>query len=479
MSGSLKPQSRFSAKDLEVSYKDPIQLRARQHNPRTHTRRQISQIAASIKEFGFVSPVLIDASDGIIAGHGRVQAAKLLGMNDIPTVRVDYLTPEQIRAYVIADNRLAELAGWDSRLLALELQDLSIQPNFDVTVTGVDTAEIDILISELGDHASDESDQVPEIDRTRPAISQPGDLWRFGDHSLLCGDALDRESYKRLLGNTKAELVFTDPPYNVPIADNVSGLGKNRHGEFAMASGEMSHAEFTKFLRTTFWHLCAVSASGSIHFICMDWRHMGEVLGAAEGTYEELKNLCVWTKTNAGMGSFYRSQHELVFVFKNGTGPHVNNIELGRFGRNRSNVWRYAGANAFGKDRDAELGMHPTVKPLALVADAILDCSRRGAAVLDAFAGSGTTLIAAERTGRKGYGIELDPYYTDTVVRRFVDIFDLKAIHAQSNMRFEDVEAERLRERHYGKKNSKAACGAGRGQKSHGHRRHNAKNRTW
>ena len=429
---------------LRVSYRDPTQLRARDRNPRTHTRRQIRQIAESIKKFGFVSPVLIDGSDGIIGGHGRVEAAKLVGMSDIPTVCVDHLTPDEIRAYVIADNRLAELAGWDRQLLALELQDLSVQPNFDVTITGFETAEVDILIGELGGEGTDEADEVPEIDRTKPAVSRPGDLWRVGEHSLLCGDALDRECYARLLGAAKAQLVFTDPPYNVAIAGNVSGLGKFKHGEFAMASGEMSQREFTRFLLTSFAHLCASSADGSVHFVCMDWRHMREVLDAAEDTYEELKNLCVWAKTNSGMGSFYRSQHELVFVFKNGTAPHVNNVELGRFGRNRSNIWRYPGVNAFGKERDAALGMHPTVKPLALVADAIMDCSKRGAVVLDPFAGSGTTLIAAERTGRRGYGIELDPHYVDAILRRFDALYGLKAAHGQSNRRFAEVEAERL-----------------------------------
>jgi hypothetical protein len=210
-----------------------------------------------------------------------------------------------------------------------------------------------------------------------------------------------------------------------------------------MASGEMSRSEFTRFLKTSFEHLCDASVEGSIHFVCMDWRHMREVLDAADDTYGELKNLCVWAQTNSGMGSFYRSQHELVFVFKKGRAPHVNNVELGRFGRNRSNVWPYAGVNAFGKERDAELGMHPTVKPLALVADAIMDCSKRGAVVLDAFAGSGTTLIAAQRTGRRGFGIELDPHYVDAAVRRFNAVYGLKAVHTQSNMSFADREAER------------------------------------
>ena len=239
---------------LRVSYKDPAQLRPRDRNPRTHTPKQIKQIAASIKEFGFINPVLIDGSNGIIAGHGRVEAAKLLGMADIPTVCAGHLTPAQVRAYVIADNRLAELAGWDRKLLALELQELSVELNFDVAITGFETADVDILIGELSEEAPDEADAVPEIDRTRPAISQPGDLWRIGDHTLLCGNALDGESYKRLLGSAKAQLVFTDPPYNVAIAGNVSGRGKSEHREFAMASGEMSQSEFTQFLKTAFEH---------------------------------------------------------------------------------------------------------------------------------------------------------------------------------------------------------------------------------
>jgi len=237
---------------LRVSYKDPAQLKPSDRNPRTHTPKQIRHIAASIKEFGFINPVLIDGSGGIIAGHGRVEAAKLLGMGDIPTVCAGHLTPAQIRAYVIADNRLAELAGWDCKLLALELQELSVELDFDVAITDFETAEVDILIGELSKVAPDEADIVPGIDRTRPAISQPGDLWRIGDHYLLCGDALNGESYKRLLGSAKAELVFTDPPYNVAIAGNVSGRGRSKHRDFSMASGEMSRSQFTQFLRTSF-----------------------------------------------------------------------------------------------------------------------------------------------------------------------------------------------------------------------------------
>jgi len=428
---------------LKITYKDPAQLTPRARNPRTHTAKQLKQIASSIKQFGFLNPILIDGGAGIIAGHGRVEAAKLLGMSDVPTVRVDHLTPAQVRAYVIADNRIAEHAGWDRELLALELQELSVELNFDVTVTGFETAEIDLLIGDLNQDASDDGDNLPEIDRSVPAVTRLGDRWRIGNHFLLCDNALEKESYNTLLGNRKAQIVFTDPPYNVAIAGNVSGLGKMKHREFAMASGEMSAVEFVRFLKSAFEHLTTFSSNGSIHFICMDWRHVREVLDAAEKSYSELKNICVWAKTNAGMGSLYRSQHELVFVYKNGTRPHINNVELGRFGRNRTNIWSYAGANTFGKDRDAELAMHPTVKPLSLVADAILDCSKRGGIVLDAFAGSGTTLLAAEKTGRLGYGIEIDPYYSDTIIRRFEDVYGLNATHVESGLSFEEMSIRR------------------------------------
>jgi DNA modification methylase len=440
---------------LKITYKDPGQLRPRAKNPRTHTAKQIKQIAASIKEFGFISPILIDGADGIIAGHGRAEAAKLIGMTDVPTVRVDHLTTAQIRAYVIADNRLAENAGWDRELLTLELQELSVELNFDVTITGFETAEIDLLISELNDDTLDAADEVPTIDRSVPAVSRPGDRWRIGNHFLLCGDALNKDSYVTLLGEQKAQMVFTDPPYNVAIAGNVSGLGKVKHHEFAMASGEMSTREFTAFLEAAFMRLAEFSTNGSIHFICMDWRHMRELLDAAERPYSELKNLCVWAKTNAGMGSLYRSQHELVFVFKKGTAPHANNVELGRFGRNRSNVWNYAGVNTFSNDRGNDLAMHPTVKPLAMVADAILDCSKRGGIILDAFAGSGTTLIAAEKPERRGYGIEIDPYYADTIIRRFDEVYGLKAVHVDSKLDFERLRNNRSEEKHHGQ-NAKA-----------------------
>jgi DNA modification methylase len=432
---------------LKITYQSPAALQARATNPRTHSKKQIRQIAASIERFGFNNPVLIDGAGGIVAGHGRVEAAKVLGIDTVPTICLEDLSKAEIRAYVIADNRLAELAGWDRGLLALELQGLfDLDLDFEVTLTGFETPEIDILFGELdGEDEEDPADDVPPI-AAGPPVSRLGDIWCIGKHRLICGDATDPKTYARLLDGAEAQMVFTDPPYNVSIDGHVSGLGKVKHREFAMASGEMSENEFTAFLATAFRHLAGHSADGAIHFICMDWRHIGEIVAAGKGAYSELKNLCVWSKTNGGMGSLYRSQHELIFVFKAGTAPHINNVELGKHGRYRTNVWSYPGINSFGKDRNAELALHPTVKPVKLVADAILDCSRRGGIVLDAFAGSGTTLAAAERTGRRGYGIELDPRYCDVIVRRVAAAAKAGAIHASSGKSFVEIGQDRAAE---------------------------------
>ncbi|SHG22257.1 DNA modification methylase [Kaistia soli DSM 19436] len=423
-------------------------LKPRPGNPRTHSPKQVEQIAASIKRFGFTSPILIDDANGIIAGHGRVAAAKILGRVTVPTIKLSGMSEAEIRAYVIADNRLAEKAGWDRELLGIEFQYLaSLDIDFDLSITGFELPEIDVLIGELSldgkDSKPDPGDEVPAI--VGPAITRAGDLWSIGRHRLICGDSTKTETYAALLGDDRAQMVFTDPPYNVPISGHVSGLGKVQHREFAMASGEMSPEAFTDFLTTVFRHLAAVSIDGAIHYQCMDWRHMQEVLAAGQAAYSELKNLCVWAKSNGGMGSLYRSQHELVFVFKSGTAPHINNVELGKHGRNRTNLWSYPGINAFGGNRD-DLSLHPTVKPVALVTDAVLDCSRRKGIVLDAFAGSGTTLIAAERTGRCGYGIEIDPLYCDVILRRTKKVCRLDATLLATGQSFAEVEAERRAE---------------------------------
>ncbi len=426
-------------------------LTANPRNARTHSRQQIAKIAASIKEFGFTNPVLIDEDGVLIAGHGRLAAAKQLGLAVVPAIRICHLSPAQKRALALADNRIALDAGWDLEILAAELEELvACEVDFDVEITGFETGEIDVLIGDDVDE-SDPADEVPALDPEVPAVSRPGDLWRIGRHRLLCGDALDATAYTRLMAGRKAQMVFTDPPYNVPINRHVSGLGRVRHREFAMASGEMSTAAFTRFLATAFGHHVAHSVDGAIHFICMDWRHMDALLAAGRQAYAELKNVCVWVKTNAGMGSFYRSQHELVFVFKAGTGAHINNVALGRYGRHRTNVWSYPGVNTFGPERAEALAMHPTVKPVRMVADAIRDCSRRGGIVLDGFAGSGTTLLAAARTGHIGYGIEIDPRYVDVALGRLARHAALEAVHAESGMTFAELAAAREKGSHTAK----------------------------
>jgi DNA modification methylase len=426
-------------RDLKVSTVAVSELRAYDRNPRTHSKKQLRQIADSIRTFGWTNPILIDGKGVVLAGHGRLAAARSLGIERVPTICIDDMTEAQRRAYIIADNKLAENAGWDRELLALELKGvLELDLDFDVTATGFEMGEIDVLIDDL-DEDDDDLDEVPELDASVPPVTQLGDLWQLGRHRLLCADATQPASFETLMGGEHAEMVFTDPPYNVPIAGHVSGRGCAKHDEFPMASGEMSEAEFTAFLTQVLQSLAANSLAGSLHFICMDWRHLFELLTAGRDVYNELKNFCVWTKTNGGMGSLYRSQHELIAVFKKGTEAHINNVELGRHGRNRSNVWTYPGMNTFNAKRSTALGLHPTVKPVRLVEDAILDCSNRGGVVLDGFVGSGTTLIAAERAGRRGFGVELEPRYVDLTLRRFQALVRVEPVHVGTGLTLEEV----------------------------------------
>jgi DNA modification methylase len=433
-----------SMNDLSIIYQAIGALKPNPRNARTHSAKQITQITASIKEFGFTNPILVDAANMVMAGHGRLSAAKRLGFSNVPTLQLSHLTREQIRTYVIADNQLALNAGWDSEILSLELGELlELDPEFELTVTGFDWPQIDFLINAdfRGDDEPDPLDEAP--DPNKNAVTLEGDLWAIGDHRLLCGDATRAENYAALLGGARAQMVFCDPPYNVPIEGHVSGLGQAQHREFAMASGEMSRDQFTDFLTNVFRLLAESSVNGALHYQCMDWRHLDEIATAGRAAYSELKNLCVWTKTNAGMGSLYRSQHELVFVFKSGNTPHINNVELGRHGRYRTNVWSYPGANTFSATRNDDLAMHPTVKPVAMVADAILDGSRPKGIILDAFAGSGTTLVAAQKTRRRGYGIELDPTYCDVILKRLATVANLEAVHVESGLTFDAIAQER------------------------------------
>ena len=421
-------------------------LRPYAKNARTHSKKQIRQIAGSIKEFGFTNPVLVSDDAEIIAGHGRVEAAKLLGWQTVPTLRLSHLNAAQRRAYVLADNKLALNAGWDREVLAIELQAL-IDLDFNVEIAGFSVAEVEVVLDEARDsspdHQDGSGDEIPPLPDPGTAVTRRGDLWLLGRHRLLCGDSRQSSTFGQLLDGKAADLVFTDPPYNVPIDGHVCGLGRIRHREFAMGVGEMSREAFTAFLRKTLGHAANSCRDGAIAFVCMDWRHLGELLAAGEDVFSELKNVCVWNKNNGGMGSFYRSKHELVFVFKVGTAPHTNTFGLGETGRYRTNVWNYAGVNTLRVGRAEELAMHPTVKPVALVADAIKDCSKRGDLVLDPFAGSGTTLIAAEKTGRRACAIEFDPAYCDQILRRFEQATGKQAKLAECDQTFETVAEER------------------------------------
>jgi DNA modification methylase len=436
-----------AAVPLRIVYRRTDRLKPDPANPRRHSKKQVRQIANSIQDFGFNVPILTDRCGTVIAGHGRQLAAKLLGMTEVPTLGLDHLTPAQIRAFMIADNRLTEISTWDDRLLAEQLKELSLLGlDFNIESTGFEMGEIDLRIACLDDPLDpddDPADLLPEAPKG-PPVSKIGDLWRLGRHRVLCGNALDREAFATLLDDERAAMVFTDPPYNVTIDGHASGLGAIHHRPFPMASGEMDGAEFTAFLRAAFRNLAEFSIDCSLHYVCMDWRHIGEAMAAGREVYTELKNLCVWVKDNPGMGSLYRSGHEFVFVFKHGRSGHRNNVQLGGFGRNRSNVWRYPGANSFSRG-GAEgnlLALHPTVKPVALIADAVLDCSARGDIVLDAFLGSGTTVIAAERTGRRCYGLELDPAYVDTILHRWQALTGGTAHHAASGDSFDDLTRE-------------------------------------
>jgi DNA modification methylase len=420
------------------------------NNARVHTSKQIRQIARSIETFGFNVPVLVDANGRLIAGHGRVLAARMLAIAHVPTICLDHLTEAQIRAFMIADNRLTENSEWDSRLLGEQLKILTeAELDFNLEVTGFEMAEIDLTIDNLSPGVEGIADPADALlNDSLVQVTRIGDLWRLGKHTVLCGDALSESSYEFLLGDRRGNVVFSDPPYNVPIAGNVSGNGKNHHREFVMASGEMSEAEFSKFLGDVFARLAKYTLPGSLHYLCMDRRHMKEILAAGKGAYSELKNVCVWVKDNAGMGSLYRSQHEFVLIFKNGTTSHRNNVQLGRFGRSRTNVWNYPSANSFSRSSSEGdlLALHPTVKPVAMVADAILDCSARGDVVIDPFLGSGTTIIAAERTGRVCCGLELDPEYVDTAVRRWQAFTGLTAFRLTDGRSFKECEKDFGRE---------------------------------
>ena len=428
---------------LVIEYRATSKLTCDPGNPRTHSKQQLRQIAKSIETFGFNVPILIDEALTVIAGHGRLAAAALTGLEEVPTISLEHLSEAQRRAFMVADNRLTENSSWDSRLLGDQLRFLSeADLDFSLEVTGFEMSEIDLFIEglETPEVASDVAEIISEA---TSRVSQPGDLWLLGKHRVLCGNSLELASYKPLMEGKTAAVVIADPPYNVRIEGHASGLGRTKHRDFQMACGEMDEQQFTDFLSTAMQAACASSLDASVAYWFIDWRHVGEMTAAGRRAYDKLLNICVWAKDRPGMGSFYRSAHELIFVYRKGTGSHRNNVELGRFGRSRSNIWQYPSASSLSRSAGGEnlLQMHPTAKPIALVADAIRDCSARGDIVLDPFLGSGTSVLAAEKTGRICYGLELDPQYVDLAIRRWQRLTGGTATHALSRRTFVDLEA--------------------------------------
>jgi DNA modification methylase len=429
----------------QIKWVSPDTLKTNPRNARTHSKKQIRQIADSIRAFGFVVPLLIDENGMLVAGHGRLDAAKLLPLSEVPVLVLEGLSDAKKRALLLADNKIAANAGWNREILAVELPELAellVDEELDILITGFEPVEIDQIVIDFEEDSTDPADTLESAWQSARVVSKEGDLWQLGSHRLLCGDARNSDHLHRLMGEHRAAMAFLDPPYNVRIK-GVVGRGRAKHAEFAMASGEMSRADFTAFLVQTMATAANVSGDGAVHYVCMDWRHVAELIDAGREVYGDMLNLVVWAKSNSGQGSFYRSQHELIGVFRVGGAKHLNNVELGRHGRSRSNIWHYAGVNTFRAGRMDDLAAHPTVKPVAMVADAMKDCTRRGDIVIDTFSGAGTTILAAERVGRRAYAVELEPKYVDVAIRRWQAFTRRDVVYADTGQTFEEVAGDR------------------------------------
>jgi DNA modification methylase len=414
-------------------------------NARRHSKKQIQQIANSIVRFGWTYPILIDEHGVALAGNGRLQAADLLGLKEVPVIRMVGLNDAEKRALAIADNKIGCNAGWDRAMLAEQLGELShLAPEFNlqIEITGFEAAEFDALVSDFSDSDLDLVDDIPTIEND--AVSAPGEVWQLGSHKLMCGDARDVDRLRKLMGETCAAAAFLDPPYNLRIKQTV-GRGRTKHPEFAMGSGELSRDQFIAFLKEVMRVAAIVSRDGAVHYVCMDWRHLVELIIAGRAVYGAMLNLAVWVKSNAGMGAYYRSQYEHVGVFRVGNTPHLNNVELGRYGRSRTNVWHYPSVGAFAGRKD-DLRAHPTIKPVALVSDAIKDCTKHGDTIIDTFCGSGTSILAAERTGRRAVAVEIEGRYVDLAIRRWQAVTKRDAVLAATGETFDELAARSKRE---------------------------------
>lgn len=397
----------------------PGDLVAAARRTRRHPSQKRRALLESIRLQGIISPIIVNSANVIVDGHLRVEVALQLQLRTVPVMRVEHLSDAELRAFGIAANRMPANADWDMEELRLELEEIRADDvSLDLSLTGFSIGEIDRI---NGNHLAAKYDDLDVVDDASlppgPTRAQAGDHFILGDHELICGDTTDHLVIERLMHGEMARAIFTDPPYNVKINGHVSGSGQ--HEEFVMASGKMSVTEFRTFLEITLGNMASVLIDGGIAFVCMDHAHIGELLDAGSSVFDHRLNICVWDKGQGGMGALYRSQHELVVVFKKGDESHRNNIELGKNGRNRTNIWSLPGMVGFSASRKKALELHPTVKPVALIAEALLDVTAPGDLVLDAFGGSGSTLIAAEKTDRRARLVEFDPRYVDRIIDRW------------------------------------------------------------
>jgi DNA modification methylase len=414
-------------------------------NPHTHSKKQIRKIARSMEVAGPLAPVIVDENYMVWAGEARLDARLEAGHADIPVVQVFGLSEAQKRAFLLADNRIAADAGWDRKKLAQQIPELTVlfeEAGLTIEDTGFEIAEIDEIVLDFEEGGADADDAIAASILNGPPVLRVGDLVTLGDHRLVVGDARDSSALDRVLAGQEAAAAFLDPPYNVP-ARNIGGRGQFKHEDFAFAFGEMSRSQFVRFLIATLEQAARVSRPGAVHFVCMDGKHIRDLIEAGDAVYEAYLDLVTWVKTNAGQGGLYRKQSEFIGVFRVGRGPNRNNVQMGKFGRNRSNVWTYAGANTLRSGRMDDLAAHPTVKPLRLVADALKDVTAPGEIVLDTFAGSGTTILAADRVGRQARALEIDPKYADIAVRRWQSATGRDAVHLETGLTFGELQRSR------------------------------------
>ncbi|AGH97679.1 DNA modification methylase [Micavibrio aeruginosavorus] len=433
-------------KDYAVQQWPIDELNVSSKNPRKITEKQKDKASSLVHATGFMMPIVVDQKKQVVIGHEWLEAAKILGLDDVPVIHLSDLSEADARALRIGYPKIIDLGEWDVTILAEEFE-IMLNDKIDLSTTGFDLPEIDIILSEGRSENNDKDNEIVEIAPSQEAVSKLGDLWLLGKHRILCGSATDPESYKILMGDQVAQAIISDPPYNVPNQGHTGGRGTVKHREFPQAHGEMTEGQFIEFLSqyltSSTHHLC----EGGLVYSFMDWRHEYEMLSASRSADLQKINLVIWNKNNGGMGSLYRSKHELVYVLKKGKAKHINNVELGKNGRYRTNVWDYAGVNSFKKDRMKELSTHPTVKPVEMIADAILDCTHLNQIVLDPFSGSGTIFIACEKTNRIGYGMDLDPLYVDAAIRRWEAHTGQNAIHATSKKAFSACQSIRSKRR--------------------------------